>query len=260
MRKKFITEIFSEDEANIVVFSYKPPESLLEVSQMVEPFDIEKQKNLLQNIRIYDAGEIDLEKITEKTKQTIEKNKLPLIISQRHVVSLHAAKPLPKNTKIVIFDAHADLKDEYLGEKINYATWLKRACEFFNPKNIALVGVRSCDEDEFNFIKENSILYFTSNQVKENPKVVKEKLEDFVKDSKVYLSIDMDVFDSSIAPAVENPEPNGLSYREFLDLAEVFYSKIIGMDLVEIRPLPKNRVTEFLAIKLMFEILKDLNL
>jgi len=257
---KFVTDVFSEEEANVITFSYKVPESIREVSQLVEPFDIEKEKNLLESARIFDAGEVKLEEVIQKTKETIEKNKLPLILAERHAVSLEAAKALPKDTKIITFDAHADLKDEYLGEKISYATWLRRACEIISPKNVCLIGVRSCDEDELNFMKENKILYFTASQIKENLENVKEKLKEFIKDSKIYITIDIDVFDPSIAPAVENPEPNGLTYKEFLDLINtICTSKIIGIDLVEIKPLPKNRITEFLAIKVIFEILNSIN-
>ena len=261
MAKKFVCDIFSEKEANVIVFSCKTTESIREVSQLVEPFDIEKQKNLLENVKIFDAGEIAIEEVSKKTKEIIEKNKLLLILAERHVVSLYTVKALPKDTKIIVFDAHADLKDQYLGEKTNYATWLRRVSELVNPKNICLIGVRSCDEDEFNFMKENDILYFTANQVKTNLQEIKEKLKGFVKDSKVYISIDMDVFDPSVAPAVENPEPNGILYREFLELVgEVCKEKVVGMDLVEIRPLPKNRITEFLAIKIIFEVISQIKI
>ena len=112
--KKFVTDIFSEEEANVIVFSHEAPESVREVSQLVEPFDIEKEKNLLENARIFDAGEVKLEEVAEKVKETIGKNKLPLLLAEKHTASLEAVKALPKDTKIIVFDAHADLKDEYL--------------------------------------------------------------------------------------------------------------------------------------------------
>ena len=249
---KFVTDIFSEEEANVIAFSFEAPESVREVSQLVEPFDIESERNLLENSRIFDAGKVKLEEVAKKVKETIGKNKLPLLLAEKHTASLEAVKALPKDTKIIIFDAHADLKDEYLGKKISYATWLKRVCEIIPTKNICLIGVRSCDDDEYNFMKEKNILYFTSSQAKKSL----EKIKKFVEGSTVYISIDMDVFDPSIAPAVENPEPNGMLYKEFLEVAEaICKTKVIGLDLVEIRPLPNNRITEFLAIKLIFETL-----
>lgn len=253
--KKFVTEIFSEQEANVIVFSCEAPKSLREVSQLVEPFDIEKEKNLLENVRIFDGGEVKLEEVVQKIKEMIGNSKLPLLLASEHTVSLEAVKALPKDVKIIIFDAHADLKDEYLGKKISYASWLRRACEIISPKNICLIGVRSCDDDEFNFMNENNILYFTAKKVKESLTETRKKLKEFIKDSPIYISIDMDVFDPSIAPAVDNPVPEGMLYREFLELIKAVDTKLIGVDLVEIRSLPKNKITEFLAIKVIFEIL-----
>ena len=255
----FVTDVFSEKDANVIVLRINCPQSLIESSRMVEPFDIEKKRNLLANVRIFDKGEIEIDAIKKSVKEIINENKLPLILAERHVVSLEAVKVL--KSKLVVFDAHADLKDLYasgqykpIDERTNYATWLRRACEILGARNVCLIGVRSCDEDEFKFMNESGMLYFTSEQVKANMRKVKAKLKEFLKSANTYISIDMDVFDPSIAPAVENPEPNGLLYREFIQLIDPL-KKIVGMDVVEIRPLLENRVTEFLAVKVIFELL-----
>ncbi len=258
---KFVTDVFSEEEANVIAVRVNCPQSLIEASRMVEPFDIDRQKNLLEDVKIFDAGEADLDGVYNEIKEVITGKKIPLILAERHIASLEAIRALPEGTKIVVFDAHADLKDEYsegnykpVDEKRNYATWLRRACEIIDPKNVCLIGVRSCDEDEFEFMKDSGLLYFTINDIKSGVESVKQRLQKFIGDSSVYVSIDMDVFDPSIVPAVENPEPNGILYSDFLQLSEVL-EKIIGIDLVEIRPLAKNRVTEFLAVKVIFKLL-----
>ena len=259
---KFVTDIFSEKEANAVVLRVNCPQSLIEASQMFEPFDIEKKKNLLENTRIFDAGEVKLGEVTVRTKKIMESGKLPMLLAERHVASLEAVKALPKGTKLVVFDAHSDMKDEYaegdykpVDKKTNYATWLRRACEAVGVESIFLLGVRSCDEDESEFMK--NIAYATAWDIKNSMSQTVKRLAEFLNGAKAYVSIDVDVFDPSIAPAVENPEPNGLSYGEFMQLIEAMQPKnIIGMDLVEIRPLERNnRVTEFLAVKVIFEIL-----
>jgi agmatinase len=82
-------------------------------------------------------------------------------------------------------------------------------------------------------------------------------LKDFVKDSRVYISVDMDGFDPAFAPAVYHPEPGGFSYQDFVELMSVFNnSKIVGFDVVELKSIPNDNVTEFLATRVIFEILK----
>jgi len=176
-----------------------------------------------------------------------------------------------KDVKLIVFDAHCDLKNEYEDEtvkkdldfmrdikfnsRINDATWLRRTCEFINPKDILLLGVRSCDEDEFNLIQENRMFYFTPKQIIKNTEEVKDRLRRFTHNSNLYVSIDVDVFDPSIAPAVHYPEPNGLFFKDFCELVSAIEGRIVGIDLVCLNPLKNNQITEFLSIKAIFEIL-----
>lgn len=253
---KFVTDVFSESEANVVAFGVDCPESLREVSQLVEPFDIDEQHNLLENVRIFDAGDVELAAVEQKTKEILAAKKLPLILAKEHVVTLHSMKAMPADVKLVVFDAHADLKDEYEGSKQSHACWLRRWCEIGDCKNVAIVGVRSCDEDEFKFMRSNGVLCLTSKEIKDDLDAGKKRLREFIGDSPVYVSVDMDVFDPSIAPAVKYAVPGGLVYREFLSLIDVFKGKkIVGMDCTEIRPIEGNRITEFLAVKILFRIL-----
>jgi agmatinase len=104
-------------------------------------------------------------------------------------------------------------------------------------------------------MKERNILYFTPTQIRKNIQLVKKKLSEFTKNSRVYVSIDIDVFDPSIAPAVEYPEPNGLFFHEFVELIEAFEGKLVGMDLNCQKFLPNNQITEFLATRAVFEVL-----
>jgi len=255
---KFVTDAFDEEEANVVVVGVDCPESLREVSQLVEPFDINEKRNLLENVRIYDSGDMKLSKVQLKTKEILAAKKLPLIIAKEHTITLEAMKAMPAGTKLVVFDAHADLKDEYEGSRQSHACWLRRWLEL-NPDNckrVAILGVRSCDEDEFNFMKENGVLYFTANNIINDSESVKKRLRDFIGNLDVYVSLDMDFFDPSIAPAVRYPEPGGLLYKDFLVLTEVLKgSKLVGIDCVEIRPISKNKVTEFLAVQSLFKLL-----
>jgi agmatinase len=283
MSTKFICDLFTPEESDVIVFgvpigkdSKKASISLRKTSDFIETFDLDKKRNLLENVRTCDIGNLELKKldeITKKTKEILNKNKIPLILGGGHLLTFYVLKAF-KDIKLVVFDAHCDLKDEYEDEKIidldfvkgvkfnpklNDATWLRRACEFINPKDVFLIGVRSCDEFEYDFIEKNGISYVTPNQIKDNMKEVKEKLGEFTDNSKIYVSIDMDAFDPSVAPAVHHPEPNGLLSREFSELINTIKGKIMGLDLVCIKPISDNNITEFLATKAVFEILSLLS-
>ncbi|MDI6826468.1 MAG: arginase family protein [Candidatus Aenigmarchaeota archaeon] len=278
MSLKFICNLFTPEESDVIVFgvplgknSKIALNSLRKISDFVEPFDIDKKRNLLENVKIADTGDLKLKKldeITKKTREIVGKNKVPLILGGGHLLTFFALKAF-ENVKLIVFDAHCDLKDEYEDEiikdldfvkgikfnpKINDATWLRRTCEFLEPKNIMLVGIRSCDEDEFDFMEKNGISYITPNQIKDNLQEAEEKLKEFTKDSRLYISVDIDAFDPSFAPAVHHPEPNGISFREFSRLINAIDGKIVGLDLTCLRPITDNKVTEFLAIRSVFEV------
>ena len=256
--QKFVTDVFSEGEANVIVFGVDCPPSLREASRLVEPFDIIEERNLLENVQIFDSGDIEIEDVEERTKRVVDTGKIPLILAKEHTATLHTMKSMPAGTKMVVFDAHADVKDEYEGSKQSHACWLRRWCELSaeNCKNIAVIGVRSGEEDELEFMKSNGIMYFTIDKIKNDLEDVKKRLQSFVGDSPVYVSLDMDVFEPSIAPAVKYPEPEGMSYSDFVDMiGSLRGSKLVGMDCVEIRPIEGNKITEFLAVKSIFKIL-----
>lgn len=283
MVKKFIEFLsFPEEEANVIAFGVPLGKgandslsSIREVSDFVDVFDVERKVNMLEKVKVSDAGDIEINELTDITnfvKKIIKKKRFPLIFGKSHLLSLYTLQAFPTNVKIVVFDAHGDIKDDYLDElsnesleplkfdddfasRYNYTTWLRRASEIIGPRNIAMIGLRDCDEDDFKFISDNKILYFSPKQIKTDIEKVKGRLKKFVKGSDIYMSLDIDVFDPSIAPAVDNPEPNGLLFSEFLELIDVIAKgNVVGLDLVEIKPL-QDKITEFLAVEAIFQTL-----
>lgn len=262
---KFVTDMFSPEEADVIVFgiplgdkSEITLQNLRKVSRLVEPFDLEKRKNLLEGIKISDLGDYSSTTPTDilkNVKRFVDNKKIPLALGGQHTLTLFTTGELPTGTKIIVFDAHCDAKDSYMNSKFNHATWFRRAIEAKGADSFVLVGVRSCEEDELDFLEKNNVKYFTSKQIKNEMEKVKQELKEFVKDSPVYISIDMDVFDPSIAPAVEYCEPDGILYHHFIELVPEISSNLIGMDVVEIKSHVENRITEFLAIKSIFQIL-----
>jgi len=273
--EKFLTDIFTEKEANVITFgvdtgklSKKTLQIYRKASRFIEPFDVEKKKNLLARVKVFDKGDVKIDKVKQKTKKIISSTKFPLMLSYSHLPSFYSTQAFDEKTKIIIFDAHADLKEKYMdrkisgygskNERLNDATWLKRLCEIKNPKKIAILGLRSCDENELRFIKEKGIFYYTAEQIKDNLFTAKNVLREFTRDSDVYVSLDMDVFDPSAAPGVDHPEPNGIFFEHFSELVRFIGGKIVGMDVCCLKPVRGNEQTEYLAIRSIFEILGKL--
>jgi len=263
--------------------------SIREQSWHVEFFDFDRQKNLFSNVKIADLGNLYVgrqEQITEKVSEIIRAGKIPFLLGGSHQLTLYAlkafgleaSKPLPK---VLIFDAHTDIYDKYTDEKVadsvtgldmsqeekshyNAATWVRRFAEVIDgsgasaAEKIAYFGVRSGAEEHFDFMKKKSIAYFTPKMLRENS-AAKDFIADFTTDANVYLTLDIDFFDPAIAPAVYHPEPSGCSFAEFQELISEVKGKIAGADVVELKPIEGNFVTEFLAARAIFEILGKIN-
>lgn len=253
----FVTDFFSEADANVVAFGVECPPSLREASQLVEPFDFTDRSNWLQDTRVFDAGDVKMDAVESTIRRILSEKKLPLLLAKEHTITLHAMKAMPAGTRLVVFDAHADVKDEYEGSRFSHACWLRRWCEMAgdNGANVVLVGVRSGDEDELEFLKSTEMKFFTSEDVRRDADAVANWLAEFVGDDAFYMSLDMDVFDPSVVPAVKYPEPNGISWDAFLVLTHALEEATLAcIDCNEIRPIAGSLVSEFVAVKSVFKL------
>lgn len=282
---KFIKDLLvSEEEADVIIFGAlvgkhsKSIENLRKESFFLEPFDLNKRFNFFDNIKVADVGNIEiksLDDITKKVKEISNRSKIPVMFSGGHISSFFSIRGFDNDVKVVVFDAHCDSRDRYEDEnmknasfvkgikysdKVNSVTWFRRSSESRIPKNYFLIGIREGDEFELEYLENNNIRFFTAQKMRENFDDLKIKLKDFVKNSKVYISVDIDCFDPAFAPAVYHPEPGGISFQDFVELMTVFdNSKIVSFDVVELKSLPGNNITEFLATRVIFEILKYLH-
>lgn len=204
-------------------------------------FDPETKVNIFEKFRFCDLGDVDVvpgnwklteERVTDTVRSVLEKNPkiLPVFLGGDHLITLgilNAMKGVVKGkTTVVDFDAHRDLLPDFQGERFSHVTW---ANHVINDKNFDLVqiGTRSWSEEEDKF-KVRSSIGKTGNPV--------------------YLTIDLDVFDPSVAPEVGTPEPNGMDFEGFLKiLGDVANSNVIGMDIVECGSQKTNTTTALLA-------------
>jgi len=265
---KFPAAIFSYEDSNAVIQSIAfEDESLFhlkklkELSGLVEPFDIELRKNLLKNVRLHDKGIFrvkgNYDEIYLRTRKIFEDGKLPITFANSHLVSLYNVGICDENTAIVVFDAHADCKQEYQNKKFSKATWLRRFIEFSNPKQIALIGIRSLDEEELEFLDENEVFYLTSAEIKNNFSKSLEEFDKFMKNfENVFVSFDADAIDPSIIPGVNFPEPLGLSLNDVFAFFELLREKRFrGVDIVEFKHIKGMEMNEVTITKIFYRLL-----
>ena len=200
-------------------------------------------KKDLENYAIFDGGEVDIplgntekamQSILDYTRKLVADGKKFMMVGGEHLVSfptIQAAYEKYPNLHVIHLDAHTDLRDEFLGEKLSHATVIRRCHDFLGDGRIFQFGIRSGTEEEFKWAEEHTHLeQFTFTTLKETV----EKL----KDVPVYITIDLDVLDPSIFPGTGTPEPGGFTYRELLEAIQLFQTlnNVVAADVVELSP------------------------
>ena len=239
----------------------KGPSAVIEASQQVELFDEELWQNTSEMVNIATAAEIKparIERLQMAVKELLENFKLPIILGGEHSITSFITEAY-KNSgyadfSILQFDAHADLRDGYLGKKYSHAAAMRR-CLDWDGINLVQVGVRniSNEDEELNFWEKNQtrIKTFWAKD-KKNWRI--EEIVKNLKDS-VYITFDVDVFDCSLMPSTGTPEPGGLYWYETLDILRAVCAKkkIIGADFVELAPIKNFHAPDFLVAKLIYK-------
>ena len=220
------------------------------------------QLNLdLEDINYVDLGSIDVPlgntqsiiNIVKDATDIITKNKLkPIIIGGEHSITSGIIKSIVTNYPDLIMiqlDAHADLRDEYLGNKLSHACSMKRCLEILPSKNIFQIGIRSGTKLEFTEMqKSKRLIPYNLGDTK----YLEKALENF-KGTPIYLTFDLDWFDPSIMPGTGTPEPGGYFWGDFAAIIDVIKShNLIGADVVELSPkLDNTGISSILAAKVV---------
>lgn len=219
-----------------------------------------------RELKTHDMGDLHisgktnetLERLELVTKELLEAKKLPIFIGGEHTITLGAMRSVGENAGVVSFDAHLDLRNEFMGLTMSHTTWMRRLHEQVRPEKILEIGTRAVGKDELDYAKNFNIPFFTTNQImKDGVDKTTEKIRELLAgQERIYLTIDMDVLDPAFAPAVQNPEPDGLSMHVFLDLlCSVCDRRVVAFDLVEVAPHYDMGITAVQAAKTMFEVL-----
>ena len=241
----------------------KGPQAILEASPNLEFYDIETDSEVFKHgIATLDAvaetssPEAMAAAVEIQVNKIFEDKKFPVLLGGEHSVSIGAFRAVAKHYEtfsILQLDAHSDMRDEYEGSAFNHACVMARAKDV--TSSIAQVGIRSTAIEEKHNIDPERIFY--AYQLKESEGSswmyeVSQKLND-----NVYITIDLDVFDPAYMPSTGTPEPDGLAYREVITFLKLINERhnIIGLDVVELCPNPTNKASDFLAAKLIYQIL-----
>ena len=242
------------------------PAAILKASQNMELDDEELELEPYKEIGIHTLPPIDTmdgtldEVITELFTAEcalMDDDKFPVAIGGEHSLTpplVSAVTKKYKNLSVLQIDAHADLRDEYQGNPASHACAMRRVLEFCPAVQ---VGIRSLCVEEAQAIPHLHTKIYWANDIVRAP--LKAWIAKVLADlsPNVYLTIDLDGFDPSIIPATGTPEPGGLDWHQVTSLvrAVAHHKKIVGMDVVELMPLPGEHASDFLAAKLIYKCL-----
>ncbi|MDI6805670.1 MAG: agmatinase [Candidatus Bathyarchaeia archaeon] len=244
------------------------PNAIRQASLNIETYSFRTGLDV-EDLKLHDLGDLHVSTDTEKTlerlaaviKDIIESGKIPVTIGGEHTITLGVMKGLGKKaskTALVSFDAHLDLRDEFMGLKLSHTTLMRRINEEAKPAKIIEVGTRAVCKEELAYAKKAGIEFFTTQQIrKEGSETIVKKLEEkLAEHESIYLSVDVDVLDPAYAPAVQNPEPEGLEMHTLLDiLCGICDKRLVSFDVVEIAPNYDQGISAVQAAKVIFEIL-----
>ena len=236
------------------------PDAIRRASLTMESYSLRSSLDA-EDIAIADIGNIiglesvdDLNKI-EGAIRLLGPGKLPVMIGGEHTVSLASLRALEPDL-VVSFDAHMDLRDTLLGEKMSHGTFMRRAMEELDFE-LVLMGSRAVSREEMDFARsESRVNVVTSRDLSRgDPEAWKRTLMDrMTVASSAYVTIDMDVVDPASAPAVGNPSPEGIGVSMLLDLIQaVMGVKVVGLDLTEVSPHYDSGLTATQAAYILLE-------
>lgn len=262
------------DDSDIVIFgapfdgtvSYRPGTRFAPAEIRKESFGVESYspylKKDLSEIRVCDTGDLELpfgntksalELISEHTYEILKHDKIPFMIGGEHLVTLGMADTLTKKYPdlcILHFDAHADLREDYLGEKLSHACVIRRCHDLVGDGKIFQLGIRSMTKEEDDFAEKHTY----------QCKYDLSKLEEYIGiigNRPVYITIDLDVLDPSYFSGTGTPEPCGITTIDLINAIHTFDRlNVVAMDVNELSPhYDQSGVSTITAVKMIREIL-----
>ncbi len=204
-----------------------------------------------------------LKNVAVVTSDMLGRGRIPVFIGGDHIITCGvidgATQHLGHAPCVVVFDAHLDLRPEYLGYRWSHACTTRRLTEVVGSNNIVIIGVRAASKSEVEDARKLGVKYVTSFDImRKSIREITNKVKDLTSHCpKIYFSIDMDVIDPAYAPGVATPEPEGITPTQLLDvLWRLTDERTLGADVVEVNPLvDTSDITSFLAAKTLIELI-----
>jgi len=254
VEQNFLSANVSFKESNIVLLGYpfdgsasfRPgarfgPSAIRRASWGIETFSPYFERDLNQ-LSIHDMGDLELPLGEKKASLGLIRNAIRMILSERkfpisvggdHLITLPIVEEIARiypNLHLIQIDAHADLREDYLGETLCHSTVMKRVIQLLGERRLFQLGIRSGIEEEFKLARKmRSIVSTDRNALRSMVKRLRNQ--------PVYISLDLDVIDPSLLPGVGTPEPGGFTFQGFISLLkEIQHLHVIGFDMVELTP------------------------
>jgi agmatinase len=239
------------------------PQAIIDASQYLELYDLELDREIYK-VGICTLPEVEpllsspqdmIDRVYQVIKGLIQEEKVVVLLGGEHSLSLGAVRAFKEafpGLSVLQLDAHADLRDEYLGTKYGQACVMRR---IFELCPIFQVGVRSLSWEEKQFLTPNKLAPIYMSDLASKKACIDQIVDSLSED--VYVTIDVDVLDPSIMPAVGTPEPDGMSWRQVLDIVEsvALHKHVVGFDLMEYCPAEGPRSCAFLLAKLAYKLI-----
>ena len=242
------------------------PKEIIKASHQVELFDEELNKEPYKEIGIKTLKPFliknkiknALDQLSKINEDILSTDKFPLVFGGEHSITPGSIKPFAKKydeITLLHFDAHADLRESYQGEKFSHASAIKRCLDYKNLKVVSF-GIRNSSKEEMDFYNDNrdriEIFWGKDKQTWDLS-----QLDKFFKNKNVYITFDVDGFDASIMPATGTPEPGGMLWEDVLPIIKKVcqISNVVGADINELAPIKNFDSYNFLVAKLAYKII-----
>lgn len=266
----------SFEEASIVLYgapfdsttSFRPGARFGPAAMRHESFGLETyspyQDRDLMDISVFDSGDLELcfgssemalSDIQKRAEEILKADKFPLLLGGEHLVTLAAVRAVAAkypDLHIIHFDAHADLRDDYLGARLSHACVLRRCHDLLGDGRIHQFCIRSGEREEFRFATQHTDFHPLSfDGLEETVRELKEK------NVPIYFTIDLDCLDSAVFPGTGTPEAGGVTFLELLEaIRTVAQANVVGADVNELAPmLDASGVSTATACKVLRELL-----
>ncbi len=274
LQNRFLSADLSYDQCEICIVglpydgtsSFRPgsrfgPNAIRKASWGMETYSPNLGRDL-GDLKICDLGDLEipfgnkemaLAKIREVIQKIIDDGKYPVLLGGEHLITLPIVEGFRNrfdDLAVIQLDAHADLRDEYLGETISHSTVMRRVLEVIGAGKLSQFGVRSASKEEFSYANTIGSLYeFGEDGF--------HRALRSIGDRPLYISLDLDVLDPSILPGTGNPEPGGIGFNEMICALKILgKSRVIGFDIVELSPNhDPSEVSSIVTSKLVREMI-----